>query len=95
MTISRTDIFNFKSDVECEKYISSHKEFMKSLDVKGLQEIHWVRATPESLLIFSIFDSQEVANQAKSKANEWREKFKFDIHDTLIFDGELIESFRK
>ena len=70
MTISRTDIFNFKSDVECEKYISSHKEFMKSLDVKGLQEIHWVRATPESLLIFSIFDSEEVANQAKSKAND-------------------------
>ena len=44
---------------------------MQALEAEGIQEIHWVRATPESLLIFSIFDSEEVANQAKSKANEW------------------------
>ena len=95
MSITRTDIFNFKSETECDKYIASHREFMKSLEIEGIQEIHWVRATPESLLIFSILKSKEDADVIKSKANEWREKYKFNIHDMLVFDGELIESLKK
>ena len=95
MSITRTDIFNFKSETECDKYIASHREFMKSLEIEGIQEIHWVRATPESLLIFSILKSKEDADLIKSKANEWREKYKFNIHDMLVFDGELIESLKK
>ena len=95
MTITRTDIFNFKSKTECDKYIASHKEFMQALEVEGIQEIHWVRATPESLLIFSILKSKEHADVIKGIANKWREQHDFGIHDTLVFDGELIESLRR
>ena len=94
LSITRTDILNFKSETECQKYIASHKEFIKTLEIEGIQEIHWVRATPESLLIFSILTSKEHADVIKGIANKWREQHDFDIHDTLVFDGELIYSFR-
>ena len=53
-----------------------------------------MRATPESLLIFSILKSKEHADVIKGIANTWRDQHDFGIHDTLIFDGELIGSFR-
>ena len=46
------------------------------------------------LLIFSILKSKEHADVIKRIANKWREQHDFDIHDTLVFDGELIDSFR-
>jgi len=95
LSITRTDIFNFKSETECDKYISNHKEFMKKLEIEGIQEIHWVRATPESLLIFSILKSKEHADVIKGIANKWREQNDFGIHDMLVFDGDLIESLRR
>ena len=67
---------------------------MQALEVEGIQEIHWVRATSESLLIFSILKSKEHADVIKGIANMWREKHNFDIYDTIVFDGELIGSFR-
>ena len=67
---------------------------MQAIEVEGIQEIHWVRATPESLLIFSILKSKEHADAVKEIAKKWREQNDFDIHDTLVFDGELIDSFR-
>ena len=94
MSITGTDIFNFKSKTECDKYIASHKDFMQTLEIEGIEEIHWVRATPESLLIFSILKSKEHANVTKGIANKWREQHDFGIHDTRIFDGELIGSLR-
>ena len=68
---------------------------MKALEVEGIQEIHWVRATPESLLIFSILKSKEHADVIKGLANKWRKKHDFGIHDALAFDGKLIESLRR
>ena len=68
---------------------------MKALQVEGIQEIHWVRATQESLLIFSILKSKEHADVIKEIANKWREQHNFDIYDMLVFDGELIESLRR
>ena len=68
---------------------------MQAIEVEGIQEIHWVRATPESLLIFSILKSKEHADVIKGLANKWREKHDFGIHDTLVFDGDLIESLRR
>ena len=68
---------------------------MQTLDIEGIQEIHWVRATPESLLIFSILKSKEHADVIKGIANKWREQHDFDIHDMLVFDGDLIESVRR
>ena len=94
MSIRRTVIFNLKSKTESDKYIKNHKEFLQKLKIEGIQEIHWVRATPESLLIFSILKSKEHADVIKGIANKWREQHDFDIHDTLVFDGELIDSFR-
>ena len=43
---------------------------MKALEVEGIQEIHWVRATPESLLIFSILKSKKHADVIKGIANK-------------------------
>ena len=68
---------------------------MQAIEVEGIQEIHWVRATPESLLIFFIFKSKEHADVIKGIANKQREKYDFGIHDTLVFDGQLIESVRR
>ena len=42
---------------------------MQALEVEGIQEIHWVRATPKSLLIFSILKSKEHADVIKGIAN--------------------------
>ena len=63
--------------------------------VEGIQEIHWVRATPVSVLTFAIVDTKENFETISIKANQWREKFAFDIHDMLVFDGDLIESVRR
>ena len=68
---------------------------MKTLQIEGIQEIHWVRATPKSLLIFSILKSKEHADVIKGIANKWREQQDFEIHDTLVFDGDLIDSVRR
>ena len=43
---------------------------------------------------FFILKSKEHADVIKGIANKWREQHNFDIHDTLVFDGELIGSFR-
>tara|TARA_A100001011_G_C13568948_1_gene539552 strand:+ start:71 stop:277 length:207 start_codon:yes stop_codon:yes gene_type:complete len=67
---------------------------MQTLEIEGIQEIHCVHATPESLLIFSILKSKEHADVTQAIANKWREQHDFGIHDTLIFYGELIGSLR-
>ena len=64
-------------------------------EVEGIQEIHWVRATPVSVLTFAIVDTKENFETISTKANQSREKFAFDIHDMLVFDGDLIESVRR
>ncbi len=64
---------------------------MHKLEIEGIQEIHWVRATPASLFIFSILKSEEYGDVIKGIANKWREKYDLGIHDMLVFDGELIE----
>ena len=64
-------------------------------EVEGIQEIHWVRATPVSVLTFAIVDTKENFETIITKANQWREKFAFDIQDMLVFDGDLIESVRR
>ena len=64
-------------------------------EVEGIQEIHWVRATPVSVLTFAIVDTKENFETTSTKANQWREKFAIDIQDKLVFDGDLIESVRR
>ena len=51
-------------------------------------------ATPKSLLIFSILKLKEHADVIKGIADKSREQHGFGIHDALVFDGELLESFR-
>ena len=48
-----------------------------------------------SVLTFAIVDKKENFETISTKANQWREKFAFDIHDTLVFDGDLIDSVRR
>ena len=64
-------------------------------EIEGIQEINLVRVTPVSLLTFAIVDTKEHFETISTKANQWREKFAFDIHDMLVFDGDLIESVRR
>ena len=40
-------------------------------------------------------DTKEDFEAISIKANQWGEKFAFDIHDMLVFDGDLIESVRR
>ena len=44
---------------------------------------------------FAIVDTKENFETISTKANQWREKFAFDIQDMLVFEGDLIELVRR
>ena len=52
MSVARTNIINFFSEEECDKYYALHKEFLKTLSDCGIKEATYVRASPTSLLYF-------------------------------------------
>ena len=70
MSVARTNIINFFSEEECDKYYALHKEFLKTLSDCGIKEATYVRASPTSLLYFSIIDSEEDAEEILKRANK-------------------------
>ena len=52
MSVARTNIINFFSEEECDKYYALHKEFLKTLSDCGIKEATHVRASPTFFYIF-------------------------------------------
>ena len=61
---------------------------------RGLLEITWVRASPESVLMFVIFELRKKVIYFL-EMSEWREQYDFKITDTIVFDGDVIQQLRK
>ena len=93
MSVARTNIINFFSEEECDKYYALHKEFLNSLSDCGIQEATYVRASSVSLLYFSIIDTEENAEEILKRANEWRKKYDFKV-DVITFDGEVSYQYK-
>ena len=55
MSVGRVGMFNFFSEADSEKFIAMHTTKVPELLKRGLLEITWVRASPESVLMFVIF----------------------------------------
>ena len=89
MAVARTNIINFFSEEDFDKYFVLHKEFVKTLDDCGLLEATYVRASPTSLLYFSLVKTEEGAEEILRRANKWREKYDFKV-DVITFDGEVL-----
>ena len=52
MAVARTNIINFFSEEDFDKYFALHKEFASSLDECGLLEATYVKASAPHFYIF-------------------------------------------
>ena len=59
VAVARTNIINFFFEENFDKYFALHKEFVKTLNDCGLIEATNVRASPTSLLYFSLVKTEE------------------------------------
>ncbi len=95
MSVGRVGMFNFLTEADCEKFISMHTSKVQDLLERGLLEITWVRASPESVLMFVIFETKKIGDKLFSEMSEWRKQYDFKIIDTIVFDGDIIHQIRK
>ena len=95
MSVGRVGMFNFFTEVDCEKFIAMHTTKVPELFERGLLEITWVRASPASVLMFVIFETKEKGDLLFNEMSKWREKYDFKITDTIVFDGDVIQQLRK
>ena len=72
MSVGRVGMFNFFTEVDCEKFIAMHTNKVPQLLERGLLEITWVRASPESVLMFVIFETKEKGYLLFKEMSEWR-----------------------
>ena len=94
MAVARTNIINFFSEEDFDKYFVLHKEFVKTLDDCGLLEATYVRASPTSLLYFSLVKTEGGAGEILRRANKWRKKYDFKV-EVITFDGEVLYEYGK
>ena len=94
MAVARTNIINFFSEEDFDKYFALHKEFVKTLNDCGLLEATYVRASSTSLLYFSLVKTEEGAEEILRRANKWRKKYAFKV-EVITFDGEVLHEYRK
>ena len=95
MKVGRTSIFNFMSEEDCDKYIAMHTQKMPELLDWGILELSYVRASPESLLVFTVLESDEKADKIISHLTEWRKKYDFKFVETITFNGELFQQIKR
>ena len=95
MSLGRFGMFNFFTDADCEKFIAMHTTKVPELLERGLLEITWVRASPDSVLMFVIFETKEKGDLLFKEMSEWRKQYDFKITDTIVFDGDVIQQLRK
>ena len=94
MAVARTNIINFFSEEDFDKYFALHKEFVKTLNDCGLSEAAYVRASSTSLLYFSLVKTEAGAEEILRRANKWRKKYDFKV-EVITFDGEVLYEYGK
>ena len=94
MAVARTNIINFFSEEDFDKYFALHKEFVKTLNDCGLLEATYVRASSTSLLYFSLVKTEEGAEEILRRANKWRKKYDFKV-EVITFHGEVLYEYGK
>ena len=94
MAVARTNIINFFSEEDFDKYFALHKEFVKTLNDCGLLEATYVRASSTSLLYFSLVKTEAGAEEILRRANKWRKKYDFKV-EVITFDGEVLYEYGK
>ena len=94
MAVARTNIINFFSEEDFDKYFALHKEFVKTLNDCGLLEATYVRASSTSLLYFSLVKTEEGAEEILRRANKWRKKYDFKV-EVITLDGEVLYEYGK
>ena len=93
MSVFRNVIFNFKSEEDCENFLTRYKIFIEQDEKIGLETFYICRLTKDSLLIFAMIDTEENAKKLLNKSTEWRELNRFEFHDQMVLDGNLEKSW--
>ena len=60
MSVFRDIVFNFKSEVDGENFLSRYKIFIEQDEKIGLETIYICRLTQDSLLIFAMIDTKKM-----------------------------------
>ena len=89
MAVARTNIINFFSEEDFDKYFALHKEFVKTLNDCGHLEATYVRASSTSLLYFSLVKTEAGAEEILRRANKWRKKYDIKV-EVINFDGKVL-----
>ena len=74
MSVGRVGMFTFFTEAACEIFVAMHTTKVPELLERGLLEITWVRASPESVLMFVIFETKEKGDLLFKEMSEWREQ---------------------
>ena len=89
MSIFRNVILNLKTEKECERAIYLYKEQLSSLTERGILDAYICRLSKESILFFATIDTEDNAKNIFEGLIRWREQQKFDLIDSLVFDGPI------
>ena len=89
MTIFRNVVLNLKTEEECERAINLYKEQLSSLTKSGILDAYICRLSKESILFFATIDTEDNAKKIFEGLIKWRERQKFDLIDSLVFDGPI------
>ena len=89
MSIFRNVVLNLKTEEECDRVVELYKERLSSLENEGLLDVYICRLSKESILFFATIDTEDNAKKIFEGLIRWREQQKFDLIDSLVFDGPI------
>ena len=89
MSIFRNVVLNLKTEQECDRAIGLYKEQLSSLTGEGIENVYICRLSKESILFFATIDTEDNAKKIFEGLIKWREEQKFDLIDSLVFDGPI------
>ena len=89
MSIFRNVVLNLKTEEECERAINLYKEQLSSLTNDGILDAYICRLSKESILFLQLLIQEDNAKKIFEGLIKWREQQKFDLIDSLVFDGPI------
>ena len=89
MSIFRNVVLNLKTEKECERAINLYKKQLSSFTNSGIVDAYICRLSKESILFFATIDTEDNAKKIFESLIRWREQQKFDLIDSLVFDGPI------
>ena len=89
MSIFRNVVLNLQTEEECERAIILYKKQLSSLTNDGILDAQICRLSKESILFFATIDTEDYAKKIFEGLIKWRKQQKFDLIDSLVFDGPI------